>query len=488
MNEHVTGEADSVDGARPQSASSVTSRTEDNPMSADSTDKPYCITTCKLGRSGAGDMVRCCMCFHWYHEDCVKSDKSRDAHWWLCLSCRGMSQRLILLETSISTLTNTVQELATVNTELSNNNERLVAEIRKLNSEQKARYEARDNTVFKCKAPSPSKPDLLIGSSIIRDLVSNDDKSLVIKSHGGARTDNILKIMNNMKTDEYGDVFLQVGSNDSATKKPVQGIVENFDKLIATAKRVSSTGHVTLSSICPRTDDDEAAARGIDINSRVQELADTRGCVLIEHEGTFLCKNGEINTALLLIDGLHLSEAGSKALLHNLGLAARAHVRLGRGMRGKGPPKTRDTSHHEHQRDRVSPDSNGGRRPPSSRPSQRDRRPYIPRNQWVSGQSDRRRFGDQRQPQHQPFDGERHGRIEWHHHRTFHTSNPHSDESRRRDDMNQPERRRRQPRCWYCYEPGHTYQQCRHKDYVQCGNCGQLGHKSKHCNTESHEY
>ena len=100
-----------------------------------------------------------------------------------------------------------------------------------------------------------------------------------------------------MKTDQYGDVFLQVGSNGSATKKPVQGIVESFDKLIATAKCVSSTGHVTLISICPRTDDAEAATRGININSRVQELVDTRGCVLIEHEGIFLCKNGEINTA-----------------------------------------------------------------------------------------------------------------------------------------------------------------------------------------------
>ena len=71
-----------VDSARPQSASSVTSWTEDNLISADSTDQPYCITTCKHDRSGSGDMVRCCMCFHWYHEDCVKSDKSHDAHWW----------------------------------------------------------------------------------------------------------------------------------------------------------------------------------------------------------------------------------------------------------------------------------------------------------------------------------------------------------------------------------------------------------------------
>ena len=74
-----------------------------------------------------------------------------------------------------------------------------------------------------------------------------------------------------------------------------------------------------------------------------------------------------------------------------MGLVTRAHVR--RGMRGKGPPKTRDISHHEHQRDRVSSESNGGRRLPSSKPLQRDRRPYIPRSQSDSAQGNQRRFG-----------------------------------------------------------------------------------------------
>ena len=349
-------------------------------------------------------------------EDCVKTDKSQDAHWWLCYACRRMSRRVAFLETSILTLTTTVQELATVNAELSSNNEQLVAEIRKLNSEQKARFESMDSAGSKCKSTSPSKTDLLIGSSIIRDLVSNDDKkSLIIKSHGDARTDNILKIMNNMKSDQYGDVFIQVGSNDCATNKPVcvYGIMENFDKLIAIAKRVSSSGHVTLSGICLRADDTEAATRGTDVNSRMQELAETRGCVRIDHEGTFLCKNGDINTALLLIDGLHLSEAGSKVLLQNLGLTSRAHVRLGRGLRVKGTSKT-SQPRHQQQHERVSSDPGGGRHPPSSRVSQRDRRPfkpYNPRGQWVSGQGgphrDQRRFGDQWQSRSEPNEGER---------------------------------------------------------------------------------
>ena len=41
---------------------------------------------------------------------------------------------------------------------------------------------------------------------------------------------------------------------------------------------------------------------------------------------TFLCRNGDVNSALLVVDGLHLSEAGSKALTHNFNLASKAHV------------------------------------------------------------------------------------------------------------------------------------------------------------------
>ena len=84
-----------------------------------------------------------------------------------------------------------------------------------------------------------------------------------------------------------------------------------------------------------------------------------RGCVLIEHVSIFLCKDGEVTTALLLIDGLHLSETGSKALLQNIGLTTRLHVLLGRGMRRNVPSKTHDTSHHKHQRGWMSSDSGG---------------------------------------------------------------------------------------------------------------------------------
>ena len=162
-------------------------------------------------------------------------------------------------------------------------------------------------------------------------------KSLVIKSHGGSKTNDILKILNRVKNKEFGDLLIQVGSNDCATKKSVQEMIENFDKIVEAAKRVSSTGHVTLGGICPRTDDGDAAARGTEVNSRLQQLVETRGCVHTDHDGTFFCRNGDVNSALLLGDGLHLSEAGLKALLDNFNLSPKAHVRLGRGIRDRGP-------------------------------------------------------------------------------------------------------------------------------------------------------
>ena len=218
----------------------------------------YCITDCKHDNSNVGDMIRCCLCYQWCHEDCVNFDSKYDTSaWWLCHNCRGTNKRIATLEQTVSTLSNTVEQLATVNAQLPRTNEQLISEIRKLSTNQEARFDSLNRNLCDCKSSTSdsnsNKPDLLIGSSILRDLVSNDLKTLVIKSHGGSKTYDILKILNKMKNNEFGDIIIQIGSNDCATKKPVQEIIENFDKIIEAAKQVSSTGHVTLCGICPRT-------------------------------------------------------------------------------------------------------------------------------------------------------------------------------------------------------------------------------------------
>ena len=464
----------------------------------------YCIRDSKHEHSNTGDMIRCCLCYQWCHEDCVNFDPKYDtAAWWLCRNCRRSSKRIAVLEQNVLTLSNTVQELATVNAQLVRTNDQLLSEIRKLNSDQKARFDTLNKNVCNCEsstsAPNSDKPDLLIGSSILRDLVSNNQKHLVIKSHGGSKTNDILKILNRMKNKEFGDLLIQVGSNDCATKKPVQEIVENFDKMVEAAKRVSSTGHVTLGGICPRTDDGDAAARGTELNSRLQQLAETRGCVHADHDGTFLCRNGDVNSALLLVDGLHLSEAGSKALLDNFNLSSKADVRLGRGIRDRGPSRPASTPcHHVPQQHGL---NGADHRSSPAEPLNSDGR-NTPRNAWGPGPHHHPHKDDQRRTYHQQpprRDRATDPREDAHRDSTHHEEErgvPRSFMNKNSYNISHPqfsrkspnESRVRQPRCWYCNERGHTYRQCHRGDYVECRDCGELGHKSKHCEFASHDY
>ena len=430
------------------------------------------------------------MCYVWCHEDCVKFDKNLDTRWFVCPPCRGMSHRIHDLENTMSVLLNTVNELATVNAELVSTNERLTNEIRKLNSEQQVRFASLNTIQCQCKSANPGKPhkpDLLIGSSIIRDVVSDDDNKLLVKSHGGAKTHDILKMLTKMKSDEYGDIYIHIASNDCATKKPVPEIVENMDNIIAAAKRVSSSGHVTISGICPRIDDTTAAARGAEVNTREQELAETRGCVRVDHEGTFLCRNGEVNSALLLADGLHLSEAGSKALLKNLDLHSRAHVRLGQGMSARGPSRSSDTLNQAPRRGTSSSATMGSRRPFSPRPTHRANKQNAAwqqershdYEQYKRGQRHLHGYTADNHMNNRGPAGNRDTKTEW---------ESREGNRRRNEHYDSGDHRGRQPRCWYCYEPGHTCQQCRHGDYVLCRSCGREGHKSKHCNSERYDY
>ena len=43
----------------------------------------YCMEPCKHGRRDAADMVRCSICYNWFHEDCLDRDcaPSHDATW-----------------------------------------------------------------------------------------------------------------------------------------------------------------------------------------------------------------------------------------------------------------------------------------------------------------------------------------------------------------------------------------------------------------------
>ena len=77
----------------------------------------YCSVVCKYGRRDAKDMVRCSLCYTWYHEDCVDDhyNHTTDSHWWLCGKCRQMPHTLVTLNDTVLQLSGYVSQLVDQN-------------------------------------------------------------------------------------------------------------------------------------------------------------------------------------------------------------------------------------------------------------------------------------------------------------------------------------------------------------------------------------
>ena len=139
-----------------------------------------------------------------------------------------------------------------------------------------------------------------------------------------------------MKNSTHDDIKIHVGTNDCSAKFPADKIASNISAIVTEAKRVSSTGHITFSSITPRVDNLAAAEKSIIVNEKIRDIATSNGCIFVFNQDNFLCKNGDLNEELLSLDGLHLSKLGTERLISNIKLNSLACFRIGRSQRPGG--------------------------------------------------------------------------------------------------------------------------------------------------------
>ena len=183
-------------------------------------------------------------------------------------------------------------------------------------------------------------PSLLIGRSSVWDIDCMDPSSLLVKSRGRAKTGDVLKSLKEIHIDSYGDVIIHVCTNDCATKCPTDKILNNFCDISVHAKCVSRTGTVKFSSITPCVDNPVAAARGVEVNDGIRQIAEVCKCIFVCHRDNFLCRNGgDINEELLSVDGLYLSKLSNERLISNLKLSSSESCRIGRSQRPGGDPQ-----------------------------------------------------------------------------------------------------------------------------------------------------
>ena len=163
---------------------------------------------------------------------------------------------------------------------------------------------------------TPTASSLLIGSSLLRDMATTNNRELQIRSTGGATTSQL----KDYPDSKFTNLTVLVGGNDcDNNRKSVEDIMSNFRLLLTEAKRVT-TNEVFVSSIPPRNKGLITDQKIVEVNSNLKSLSDEFNCNFIDNDKNFRVRNGAFDDSLLLDDNVHLSERGTLRLLSNLGL------------------------------------------------------------------------------------------------------------------------------------------------------------------------
>ena len=189
------------------------------------------------------------------------------------------------------------------------------------------------------RVPSPitSKPTLMIGSSILRNIKSSDSGKLKVQSISGAKFNDIKSTLFKKHSNEesFSEIILVAGTNDCAcSEKTSEDILDDLIETVTEAKKISPV--VTISSITLRTDDGPAQLKAENLNILIKQYTNqTQDVQFIDNGDSFRLADKSPNDGYL-IDGHHLSYSGSERLIKNLKIPANVQ---------RGPRQPRNVSY-----------------------------------------------------------------------------------------------------------------------------------------------
>ena len=396
-------------------------------------DIAMCLVSCLHGHNDKQDkdMIRCCVCAHWYHLECVKLPASEASGVWPCMECRQMPTTLKTLVDSVqnltSVITHTMQKLQKneedrkqERDELLKDNATLRDTIATLNAKITQSSWSSFRSADKACTSNPSTPRVLLGSSIIRTIDEQKLDRTKVVCKPGAKIDDIKRELNNLPSG-YDEVTLVVGGNDCDSKHPrsADDIVKSYGSLIDSAK--TKAKKVFISGLCPRLTSDATQEKIEAVNAGLTAACADNNVTFIDTNPMFRLQDGSINDGYLLPDGVHLTRAATNKIAKCLDLKIK---NVAEGV-------CRDTS-------RAAPE------PQTTR------------------QADN-------------------------HHDTSDWTNVRHRSKRRHDNQRSTDTRSTNARCYFCGESGHLHDICKHGKAITCYECGRTGHKSKLC-TYSNRY
>ena len=412
---------------------------EKNEQSADR----WCFDDCKYegkyeGKSKAGakssEMVRCCSCMNWYHEDCVKA-KEKNGNFsgvWQCFSCRRIPSYIAELLQEMKNLREDVKILRADQQTSQKSLDDIKGECKTLRD---------DNTLLKTQVTSLSQQlqkktwesftngnqkSLLIGDSIIRDVDESKLKQTQVTSLPKAKVTDVLKCLQDDEK-SYKMITCCVGTNNcSEDNFSDADVCETYKTIIATAKeKVGDPKNIQIVSIPPRTDSTVFQENVNVLNACLSTIANDEGVTFINNDMTFKLSDGAANDGYLQNDGVHLNNKGTNRLAKNMQLKVKSEVTNGNIV--KTGRQNKNTSQMKSAVD--------------------------------EGDGDWQNVSYKRGPRRSTKITE------------FQRQSSKSDNGQRQTNR----------KCWFCGENNHVSHNCRHGHKITCNSCQQLGHKSKHC-------
>ena len=157
---------------------------------------------------------------------------------------------------------------------------------------------------------------LIIGDSLIKDLIPNED-GIQVACMRGAKFQDVTKKLNDEKS-LFESITIVCGTNHLSSKMNADTVTVKAEKLLNVAKKHSKC--VRLSSVPPRLDSVASDQQLQNLNERLSVIAETHAVNFIDHDKNFRFLSEIPDETLLLPDGLHLSPAGVQRLLQNLKL------------------------------------------------------------------------------------------------------------------------------------------------------------------------
>ena len=164
---------------------------------------------------------------------------------------------------------------------------------------------------------APPLPNLLLGTSLLRNVDQTKLDNWEVKAKGGASIDGIHKEVNDMQeSKKYDEVIVVCGSIDLESKDPAEIIVD-YKALLFSVSSIANK--ITVSSILPRTDKN-ISIKTKTANVELKKMCDMEGHNFVDNDPSFHLMNGQVNSAFLTNDGLHLTKRGVDSLLATCGV------------------------------------------------------------------------------------------------------------------------------------------------------------------------